>query len=34
MCNEEITLNDVTFVGEGGVQGLKRAPPPKENENN
>lgn len=32
MCNEEITLNDVIFLGENGVQGMKRAPPPKEKE--
>lgn len=33
MCNQDITINDIIFVGEAGVQGLKRAPPPKEKEN-
>ena len=32
MCNEKITLNDIEFLGEGGVAGLKRAPPPKDKE--
>lgn len=32
MCGVDITLDDITFVGEGGVQGLKRAPPPKEDD--
>ncbi len=30
MCNVDITLDDIVFVGENGVAGLKRAPPPKE----
>ena len=30
MCNENITLNDIQFLGENGVSGMKRAPPPKE----
>ena len=29
MCNVEIELGDIIFVGENGVSGLKRAPPPK-----
>jgi hypothetical protein len=32
MCNEGITLNDIQFLGEGGVASLKRAPPPKDKE--
>ena len=30
MCNEDITLNDIQFLGEAGVSGMKRAPPPKD----
>jgi len=30
MCNENVTLNEIQFVGENGVNGLKRAPPPKD----
>jgi hypothetical protein len=30
MCETQITLDDITFIGENGVAGLKRAPPPKE----
>jgi len=30
MCGQDISIDDVVFVGENGVQGLKRAPPPKE----
>jgi len=29
MCNQDVTLADIVFVGEAGVAGLKRAPPPK-----
>jgi hypothetical protein len=29
MCNADITLGDIIFVGEAGVSGLKRAPPAK-----
>jgi NAD-dependent SIR2 family protein deacetylase len=30
MCEVQITLDDIVFVGENGVAGLKKAPPPKE----
>ena len=30
MCNENITVQDIQFLGEGGVSGMKRAPPPKD----
>jgi hypothetical protein len=30
MCGIDITLADIVFLGEGGVSGLKRAPPAKE----
>ena len=30
MCNENITLSDIQFLGEAGVSGMKRAPPPKD----
>lgn len=26
MCGVDISLDDIVFVGEAGVQGLKRAP--------
>ena len=30
ICETSISLEDITFVGENGVSGLKKAPPPKE----
>ena len=30
MCETPISLDDITFVGDNGVSGLKKAPPPKE----
>lgn len=30
MCGVEITMDDFVFLGENGVAGMKRAPPPKE----
>ena len=30
MCNIDVSINDYTFLGEKGVQSLKRAAPPKE----
>jgi|JI9StandDraft_2_1071091.scaffolds.fasta_scaffold2510215_1 hypothetical protein len=30
MCEAQISLDDYVFQGEAGVTGLKRAPPPKE----
>lgn len=30
MCEAQISLDDIVFVGENGVSGLKKAPPPKE----
>lgn len=30
MCEAPVTLEDILFVGENGVAGLKKAPPPKE----
>lgn len=30
MCENTISLDDIVFLGENGVSGLKKAPPPKE----
>ena len=30
MCNTEVTIDDFNFLGESGVNLLKRAAPPKE----
>jgi len=30
MCAAEVTIDDYKFLGEAGVAGMKRAPPPKE----
>lgn len=30
MCGVDITIDDIAFLGENGVAGLKRAPPPRE----
>ena len=30
MCNVDVTIDDFTFLGENGVNILKRAAPPKE----
>ena len=30
MCNADITVDDIAYVGEAGVAGIKRVAPPKE----